>query len=251
MRRGRSHVWHNGDLNAFMPVRMSAAQAAGFEGRVLVIDPDIFAVGDLTPLLNLEMGGRAILARPGRDRFNQPYNSSVMLLDCAKLEHWRFDQQVDRMFAHEIDYQQWAMLAYEDPATIGLLDEEWNHLDTLTDETRILHLTRALTQPWKTGLPVDFDWDQLLDKTALGPLAKLAIELRRLRSAMRRAGSSVSQWVVRDDVHRAHPDPRQERSFMELLKLAQEHGEISREEIQEQIDKRHVRADLLECIERL
>ena len=47
-------------------------------------------------------------------------------------------------------------LKLEPPDTIGLIEDEWNDFDRLTPKTRMVHNTRRRTQPWKTGLPVDY-----------------------------------------------------------------------------------------------
>ena len=47
-------------------------------------------------------------------------------------------------------------LGYEEPASIGLIEAEWNDFDKLTPATKMIHNTRRKTQPWKSGLPVDF-----------------------------------------------------------------------------------------------
>ena len=39
---------------------------------------------------------------------------------------------------------------------IGPLEPGWNDFDHLGPGTKLLHNTRRMTQPWKTGLPVDF-----------------------------------------------------------------------------------------------
>src|SRR3546814_16006915 len=80
-----------------------------------------------------------------------------MLLDCAKLTHWRWDEEIDKMFAGELDYGPWIGLLNDKPETIGDLDETWNSFDKLTLETRLLHNTVRSQQPWNTGLPRDFN----------------------------------------------------------------------------------------------
>ena len=60
------------------------------------------------------------------------------------------------MFASARDYRTWMSLSYEDPGTIGAFEPEWNDFDHLGPGTKLLHNTRRMTQPWKTGLPVDF-----------------------------------------------------------------------------------------------
>ena len=130
-----------------------------YQGRAVVIDPDVFAVGDVWDLLSRDMQGKAIMCRPrskkSRD-INDKLASSVMLLDCAKLKHWNVEQQFNEMFTGKRDYKQWITLMYEDRSTIGLLENSWNDLDVLNKNTRMLHTTRRWTQPWKAGLPIDF-----------------------------------------------------------------------------------------------
>ena len=79
-----------------------------------------------------------------------------MLLECAKLRHWQVEKQFRELFTFERDYRKWINLQYEDPSTIGPLEPEWNDFDRLTEQTKMVHNTRRKTQPWKSGLPVDF-----------------------------------------------------------------------------------------------
>ena len=114
------------------------------------MDPDIFALKDVTPLLTRDMGGKAILARSGTPA--NSHHSSVMLLECSKLTQWDWDRQIDRLFNKEFDFQDWLELRLEDSTTIGPLEEKYNSFDKVTNETVLLHTTNPRTQPWKTGL---------------------------------------------------------------------------------------------------
>ena len=38
----------------------------------------------------------------------------VMLLDCAKLKHWKVAEDFDRLFKREREYKNWMNLGYED-----------------------------------------------------------------------------------------------------------------------------------------
>ena len=40
-----------------------------------------------------------------------------MLLDCAKLRHWRFAEDLKALWAHKIDYLDWINLKREKPQT--------------------------------------------------------------------------------------------------------------------------------------
>ena len=130
----------------------------GFEGRALLLDPDIVAVGDVYELLSRDMGGKAILCRqkPEWREGRRLYSTAVMLLDCSKLTHWQWDRDIDAIFSHRLRLGAWLNLLDESPERIGLFEDEWNDADTLTEKTKLLHNTQIPTQPWKTGLPADY-----------------------------------------------------------------------------------------------
>src|SRR5690242_10328389 len=87
LREERMVTWNYNDLQSFAPLRFMPPELMGYEGRAVVVDPDVFAVGDITELLDRDMQGKAILCKAGRTE--KRFASSVMLLDCAKLTHWR------------------------------------------------------------------------------------------------------------------------------------------------------------------
>jgi len=83
----------------------------------VVVDPDVFAVQDVWELLTRDMQGKAVMCR---QRGTPPHNaSSVMLMDCAKLAHWKLENDFDALFTGQREYKKWMNLGYEDPATIG------------------------------------------------------------------------------------------------------------------------------------
>jgi hypothetical protein len=132
-----------------------------------------------------------------------------MLLDCAQLTHWRWQDDVDALFAETLDLEPWLRLADEAPDTIGPLEEEWNHLDTLTAATKLLHYTDMHTQPWRTGLPCAVAPDRLVT---------------------------------------AHPDARQERLFFSLVSECLRSGEVTEELLRDAVARKHLRADVFDLI---
>jgi hypothetical protein len=159
LRDGVERLWRNEDLQSFTPLRFMPPELMGYRGRAVVVDPDIFAVGDVWELLSRDMEGRAILCRPRSGPkwwIDRCYASSVMLLDCARLTHWRCEEQFRAMFDRKLDYMDWIGLRKEPRDSIGLFEPEWNDFDKLTPQTRLIHNTRRLTQPWKAGLPIDW-----------------------------------------------------------------------------------------------
>ncbi len=228
--------WRNDDLQSFTPLRFMPPELMGYEGRALVVDPDVFAVADVWELLSRDMGGKAILCRSEtgvKRTVRGAYASSVMLLDCARLAHWRLEDQFAEMFAGTRDYRTWIGLGYEDPATIGPLEPGWNDFDNLGPGTRLLHNTRRMTQPWKTGLPVDFR--PVENFPLFPPFGWLMKARRRLFGDYALLGK-----------YRRHPDPRQEALFWALLRECLESGEVDEAFLAEEIRRSHLRPDALE-----
>jgi hypothetical protein len=223
-------VWRRSDSQSFAPLRRLVPALLGFQGRALVIDPDIFAIGDVYELLSRDMGGRAILCRerPERHEGRRWYYSSVMLLDCSKLTHWQWEREIDELFTGQRRLGPWLWLLDESPEQIGSIEEEWNHLDTLTEKTKLLHNTEVPTQPWKTGLRADYYQYAPHGLVWLKALKRLA---RRM----------VAQ--DRTVYYQPHPDPRQEQFFFALLRECVEQGSITAPFLRKAMRKNHLRKD--------
>jgi hypothetical protein len=230
MRGGHVRAWDPDDLQSFTPLRYAVPDLVGHEGLALVTDPDVFAVGDAGELFSRDLQGKAIWCRPrpGYDKITDPLATSVMLLDCSKLPHWRFKEDLEALWDHRIDYLDWINLKREDLSTIGLLESEWNDFDHLTPRTKLLHNTKRRTQPWKTGLPVDFT---LRERRGLMSLAMPIVRL-------------VAPNYTR------HPDRNQEAYFYGLLAEAIDVGSITREQVEKEVQLGHVRPDSPALIER-
>ncbi len=233
-------VWLNDDLQSFTPLRFMPPELMGYRGRAIVIDPDVFAVGDVWELLTRDMEGKAILCRSkgGRKGRYGCMASSVMLLDCARLAHWRCERQFKEMFQFERDYMDWVCLKLEPGETIGLFENEWNDFDHLTDKTKMLHNTKRKTQPWKTGLPVDFRPPETL--SFIPP-----------RGWIKRARRALFGEYGLLGHYKRHPDPNQERFFFGLLRAAMAEGVVSEQFVRDEMGKNHVRHDALELVERV
>ena len=62
-RSGAVRAWDMRDLQSFTPLQFLPPQLMNYQGRAAVIDPDVFALADVSELLNRDMQGRAILCR--------------------------------------------------------------------------------------------------------------------------------------------------------------------------------------------
>jgi hypothetical protein len=240
LRDGGKRKWLNNDLQSFTPLRFMPPQLMGYEGRALVIDPDVFAVGDAWELLSRDMGGMSLMCRPksGNKGRRGALASSVMLLDCARLRHWRTEEQFNEMFEFKRDYMQWIGLYLEERSSIGLFENEWNDFDHLTKDTKMLHTTKRWHQPWKTGLPIDF---RPADTFRLFPP----------RHWIRRARRGIFGDYFLAGTYRAHPDPAQERFFFQLVGECLDTGVISEKDVRSEMAHNHVRHDALDLIKQL
>ncbi len=240
-RRGKDRrPWRNDDLQSFTPLRFLPPELMGYEGRAVVTDPDVFAAGDVGELLSRDMGGKALMCvwRPGTTARHDYFASSVMLLDCAKLRHWACERQFNELFEFKRDYLKWVQLGYEDRETIGRLEPEWNHFDTLNEYTKLLHNTKRRTQPWKTGLPVDYT----VPERTLWGIARTDWAIGVVNAILGSA-SPLGRY-------KPHPDPRQEKFFFGLLRECVDKGMVREQQIRDAMARNYVRHDALELIGR-
>lgn len=239
LRDGVRRPWIYDDLQSFTPLRFMPPEAMGYSGRAVVIDPDIFALTDVWDLLSRDMEGRSIQCRmrSGPKGFvDKCKASSVMLLDCEKLTHWKCEEQFRELFAFERDYQPWVCLKLEDEDSIGFFENEWNDFDRLTADTKMLHNTRRMTQPWKTGLRVD--WRPAERFRMFPPIGWIMRARRHLFGEYGLLGK-----------YRRHPDVNQQHLFFGLLRECLDEGKISEQEVREEIGKNHVRHDAFEVLD--
>lgn len=241
LRDGVQRTWLNDDLQSFTPTRFLPPQLMNFQGRALVIDPDVFAAADVWPLLSRDMDGKAILCRMRsgpKGLVDKCFASSVMLLDCAQLRHWEPERQFNAMFDAGYDYQPWVCLKNEPRESIGFFEAEWNDFDRFTPATCMLHTTRRKTQPWKTGLPVDW---RPSERFRLFPPAAWLLRLRR---------QLFGEYGLMGN-YRAHPDRNQEWFFFGLLKECLAQGLIDAALLRDEMARNHVRHDAFEVLARI
>ena len=239
LRGGSTRIWHMSDLQSFTPLRFMPPKLMGHQGRAVVVDPDIFAVGDVYDLLTRDMGGKAVMGRHRSDKSDKAWQiaTSVMLMDCARLRHWEPEREFGEMFEFKRDYKDWIVLRNEPRENVGYLEDEWNDFDRLTEHTKLLHNTKRRTQPWKTGLPVDFVPADKLRKYPM--LARL----NRLRAKVFGEYGLLGRY-------KPHPDPNQEKFFFGLLRECLEKGIVDESLVRDEMRQNHVRHDALELVGR-
>jgi hypothetical protein len=244
--RGLEHrPWAHDDLQSFTPLRFTPPKTMGYQGRAIVIDPDCFAVADIMELFARDMQGAGVMCRmrPPLKEMPAYRASSVMLLDNAKLTHWDAEKTFNEMFEFKTDYLKWIKLEYEADSNVGLFEPEWNDFDRLTPATKILHTTYRRTQPWKTGLPIDFTVRQKPEKPK-----SLA---RTILKSLKRSIAGDRPGRTKNGFYQPHPDPNQERLFFGLVAEMLAKGLIDRNLIEREMASNHVRHDALDLCRKL
>ena len=247
LREGVWPRWNNEDLQSFTPLRFLPPELMAYEGRAIMVDPDVFALADVWELFSRDMQDKAILCRrilprrmpSGKVKGKTYWASSVMLLDNARLRHWDWAGALDEMFAGKRDYRSWISLELEPEGSVGELEEAWNAFDTLEPWVKLLHNTARNTQPWKAGLPIDF-----LPKTA--PAARPPVLGFIPRGQLDKLAALVKGEVYAPlGVYAAHPDPSQERLFFTLLQECLELGIVTERFLRQEMRRNHIRHDAL------
>jgi len=217
-RRGsRMPIYDPHELQSFTLSRFMPPELMGFSGRALVIDPDVFALADVGELFATDLADNAVAACWGK----YGWDSSVMLLDCARLTHWKISDILGALENLSSDYLDLIRLRTE-PKVLEL-PSEWNSHDKVGPETKMRHMTRVQTQPWKTGLPLDYL------PTKSPPLF----------------GFIPRRLFVKPITHyQPHPEREVERVFMTLLTEALAASAVTEEDITDAIAHKFVRADL-------
>ncbi len=225
LRGGKEVVYDPNDLQSFTLSRFMPPEEMHFEGRAIVIDPDIFAISDISPLMNMDMEGKAIAACKKGDA----WQSSSMVMDCSKLTHLKISNLLQKLESRELDYKD--IMSLKKETSVKEISSIWNSLDKLTPETKLLHTTNRLTQPWRTGLPIDF---------IRNPMPKIFGIIPREPIHM-----MLGKYPTK---YQKHPDAQIEKFFMDLIKDALEVGVLCSTDIQKEIDLGHVRKDIFDLI---
>lgn len=229
LKDGKEVVYGQGDLQSFTLTRFMSPELMDFKGKSIIIDPDIFSTySDIWDLFTMDMGDNAALMR--RHNLKTDWGTSVMLLDNTKFEHWKIKDLVDSLISKKADYRDWMALRKE-KAKIGILPEEWNSYDKLTADTKLLHNTLRVTQPWRVGLPVEYVPKKM--KPLFGFISREFIHTLMGKNPL---------------IHREHIDQNQTDYFFGHLKKAMEDGIIDTDLVLNEIKLKHIRQDAEEVL---
>lgn len=234
LRNGELIAWDSEDLQTFTPLRFLPPQLCNYTGKALVVDPDVFCLKPLAA----DLWGKVNLSSPIAARWidgghSQYWASSVMVLQCDSLRHWDFDVCVNEMFQLKRDYRAWISLETEAHLKINTLEERYNSFDKVNDDTVLLHNTSRVTQPWKTGLEIDYLKERKGVKTFKSQIKKIAKKMLKPQ---------------RTEFYKQHPDKKQSSLFFRNLSEAIHAKYVTEDQLSWAIENKYVRHDILEFL---
>jgi len=228
LRGGRMTMFDKNDMQSFTLLRFHIPELMGYQGRALVIDPDIFLVNSgLEQLENFSFNSAPIFARMGLQK--NSWGSSVMLLSCESLKHWSLQSFIDGLHHGQIDYDDLINLRLEQ--SVAPLQTKWNEFDDIKPDTMLLHTTEKLTQPWRVGLKLNSSIPPLFKFISRAPIYKIF-------------GKDLTMG-------REHPNLEVTQFFFNELSKCISKNIISIDEIDYGIEKKFLRQDLKDKLKRL
>lgn len=183
---------------AFSLARYAIPKWCDYQGKAIYCDSDQIVLTDILELWSYDLSDSSASAVPVKssksskhyvDNFleklkncdDQYYLTSVMIIDCSKLKHWDINKIVKDLEEKKFSYTELMFLgsSFRNRFTsVKALPSEWNHLDILLEDSKLLHFTDLTSQPWlfhhnKTG----YLWEQyFLEAVEQGFITKEELE---------------------------------------------------------------------------
>jgi hypothetical protein len=148
------------NFTEFSLYRFLIPQLCQHQGRAIFIDSDTVCRADIGELFDAPMDGAAMMCTKAYG--TDTWGPSVLLMDCSQC---RFDleQIVDEIEAGHYSYADFTQFGPPflacHPHVIHQLDPHWNVFDRYDENTKVIHYTNLMTQPWKhAGHPCGELW---------------------------------------------------------------------------------------------
>lgn len=177
-------------------VRFCVPQMNRFEGKAIYLDADQLVFTDIHELAAQLDDDHAIalVNEPkgtfGNKAVGQHNQTSVMVLDCAKLRDWDPKTMFQRVVPNraelqsgQIHYRDFMMLSWFDQSRIQPVDPRWNHFNIVEPDSKLTHFSYVRNQPWKNpSHPLTAFWGKWLrDAVRAGAVGRMELfrEIRR------------------------------------------------------------------------
>jgi len=222
LRNGKKTVYKN-DLQSFTLLRFFPPKLNSYKGKLLIVDPDVFSVKSPMSIMNfLNNDNNKFLVCTS---YNENFRSEVMLVDADKIR-WDYEKILFDLFNLKIDYSDLINLKFIDSNLIQTAPSIYNQHDNIIDKTIILHTTNRITQPWKEGLSIDFEfyanWYSVLKNL-----------IKRL------IGREYSKKIL-SKYYLSHPNTQVNHFVLELFKESFKEGVFNKEEIIDAVNKKFI-----------
>ena len=215
LRKGKIKTFKD-DLQSFTLLRFYGPEFIDYKGKILVIDPDVFAIKNPKDISNFLDQDNYLACT----FINQKPRSEVMMIDATKIR-WKFKEIIEKLFNLEIDYDDLMNLSFDKNLKINELDMCYNSHDQITEDSILLHTTNRITQPWKEGLDIDFERYH----------SKKNIIKQKIRKFL---GLKYNKEIIADKYYK-HPNEEVIKKFKELFDYALQHKIINNDEVEDAI----------------
>lgn len=179
------------NITEFSLYRYLIPELCNYQGKAIYVDSDTVCLSDIGELFDTPMEGADFLAKyeayPGKEL----WGLSVMLIDCQRSK-FDLEEVIDEIDAGLYSMSDFScmgprFLAYH-PYKIGRLDPAWNVFDRSDNETKLIHYTNLMAQPWKyPNHPHGELWFRYFNEAvAEGYVTAKDIELSMMRAYVRR-----------------------------------------------------------------
>lgn len=142
------------NVTEFSNYRFLIPQIMEHKGMAAFVDSDTICFGDVKELFDTPMEGNQFLCKgDAYAKDDEPrWGLSVTLFDCetARFDLDTYVKEIGQGLYTYTDLHQMSpkFLALH-PFKIGQLNPKWNDFDNYDSETRLIHYTNLMTQPWK------------------------------------------------------------------------------------------------------
>ena len=192
------------NVTEFSSYRFLIPALCNHAGRAAWLDSDMVCLADIADFVEAPMGNYSVLAKDEAygGAGERRWGLSVSLFDCARVtfDLRRHFEEIDAGLYSYADLHQLSprFRAIHEVA-VGPIDPNWNVFDRYDANTRLIHYTNLLTQPWKArGHPFGELWFQYFAEARReGFITAEDVELTLVRSYVRQDLLEGNDWTLK------------------------------------------------------
>ena len=192
------------NVTEFSNYRFFIPSLCNHVGRAIWVDSDSVCLADISELFDAPMNRAAVLAK--RDAYGVSgegnWGLSVSLYDCSRCAFdvkAHFAEIRAGLYSYTDLHQLTPRFRSVHPIEVESLDQNWNSFDRYDRNTKLIHYTNLLTQPWKfRGHPYGDLWYKYFSEARReGFITSEDIELTIVRGNARQDLLEGNDWTIR------------------------------------------------------